>query len=173
MFELTPQLKNCVILKGLSDRDLELLLDHATFEDFDQGVEILTEGLQYQSLWVLMRGEACVIKYCDGHQNELARLGPGSVFGEMSFFEDTTHSATVTAVTPCHTVRLKREDYEKLRVDAPDTAYKISLNVVHVLSERLRRMDSWTCRLVERECGESNQREWNDFRAKLYLGTDF
>ncbi|MCA9045707.1 MAG: cyclic nucleotide-binding domain-containing protein [Planctomycetaceae bacterium] len=173
MFELTPQLKNCPILTGLSDSDLELLLDHATFEDFATGAEILTEGLQYQSLWVLMRGEACVLKHCDGRQNELARLGPGNVFGEMSFFEDSTHAATVAALTPCHTVRLRRSDYEKLRATAPDTAYKITLNVVHVLSERLRRMDGWTCRLVERECGENNQREWNDFRAKLYLGTDF
>ncbi len=172
MFQFAPQLKKCAILQGLSDEELQVLLNCVTFEDFREGEEILTEGRHYQSLWVLLQGTCAVSKHGTRHDNELAQLGPGSVFGEMSFYDTSPHSASVIATVPCHTMRLMRADYEGLRLMAPDTAYKVALNVVKILSDRLRRMDHWTCQLVERDSNPQQHHEWQDFRAKLYNGLD-
>ncbi|MCA9089475.1 MAG: cyclic nucleotide-binding domain-containing protein [Planctomycetaceae bacterium] len=172
MHEFTPQLRKCPILQGLEDPELQSLLDIVKFEDFEQGSEILTEGLRYQSLWVLLQGESTVVKRGMHQESRLANLTPGSVFGEMSFFDSSPHSASVIAKTPCHTMRIMHKDYETLRSTCPETAYKISLNVIQILSDRLRRMDQWTCELVEQDCNQDRHKEWHDFRAKLYTGLD-
>lgn len=172
MFEFTPQLKKCAIFQGLTDEELQVLLDCVTFEDFKVGEPILTEGSRYQSLWVLLQGQCAVLKNGTKHTNELACLEPGSVFGEMSFFELVPHSASVIAKLPSHTMRINRADFEGLRIKDQQIAYKISLNVIQILSDRLRRMDQWTCQLVERECNQPSSHEWQDFRAKLYTGFD-
>ncbi|MCA9079952.1 MAG: cyclic nucleotide-binding domain-containing protein [Planctomycetaceae bacterium] len=172
MYEFTPQLRSCPILQGLQDSELQTLLDVVQFEDFDAGDEILTEGLRYQSLWVLLQGECSVVKRGPQQNSCLADLGLGSVFGEMSFYSSSPHSASVIAKTSVHTMRLNKADYDKLRQKSPETAYTIALNVIQILSERVRRMDQWTCELVEKDCTQARHKEWHDFRAKLYTGLD-
>jgi hypothetical protein len=61
-----------------------------------------------------------------------------------------------------------REDYDELAVEAPAAARKIATNIARVLSDRLRKMDEWTCELVERDCDGRRHKEWQDFRSKLY-----
>jgi hypothetical protein len=67
-------------------------------------------------------------------------------------------------------MRLMREGFEKLRAEHPWAADKIACNLVLILSERLRRMDDWTCELVQNNGSERQHAEWQEFRAKLYSG---
>jgi CRP-like cAMP-binding protein len=161
-------LRQCPILEGLSDVELQIFLNRVLSEDFPAGEEILTEGLRYHSLWILVSGEVEVLKKGHHRLSRLATLGPGNVFGEMSFLDGTSHSATVKARVPCQTIRLMHDAYEDLRQVHPEIAHRISLNLVRILSDRLRHMDAWTCELVEKECDEKRHDEWQQFRSKLY-----
>lgn len=172
MDQLPECLKKCAVLQGLSDAELQAFLQVVQQEQFAPGTEILSEGLAYQSLWILLEGKCAVIKNGAHQRSELAQLGPGSIFGEMSFLEDSAHSAAVIAVTHCQTIRLMREDYERLRETAPRLAQQLTLNIVRILSERLRRMDRWICELVELTEYQQRSQEWQQFRAKLYAGLD-
>ncbi len=91
----------------------------------------------------------------------------------MSFFQKAPHSATVRACTAVKLMRMTRESYEQLHTRCPTAAYKITLSVVSLLSERLRRMDDWICTFVERPEGASHREEWHDFRAKLFADLPF
>jgi len=42
-----------------------------------------------------------------------------------------------------------------------------------VLADRLRKMDEWTCKLIESTNGSAHRQEWHDFQAKLYTGWKF
>ncbi|REJ82636.1 MAG: cyclic nucleotide-binding domain-containing protein [Planctomycetota bacterium] len=168
------QLKKCVLLQDMNSDELDAVFRLTESEDFAAGEEILTEGLAYQSLWIIVTGRCEVVKSGNGLEpNRLAELEEGAVFGEMSFFEKAPHSASVRALSDVSTMRLTRRRFEDLRKNCPAAADKIACNLVNILSTRLRRMDEWTCQLVEGNCSERQQGEWQEFRAKLYSGLQF
>ena len=167
-------LKTCALFEAMTPEELDVVFRAMRSESFDAGSDILTEGLTYQGLWVLASGRCEVVKGAPGKRgNRLAVLEAGAVFGEMSFLEAAPHSASVRAMTDVDTMRLMRENFEQLRVDCPSAADKITRSLILVLSARLRRMDEWTCGLVEKSDNDRHHDEWQQFRAKLYGGLQF
>jgi CRP-like cAMP-binding protein len=163
-----PVLEKCSLVSGLSAGEMQAFLSRVRFEAFAGGDEILTEGNRYHGIWILLHGACEVVKHGARKDSRLAILEPGNVFGEMSFLHPAPHSASVRAMDQVETIRLMREDYDELAVLAPAAARKIATNIARVLSDRLRRMDEWTCELVERDCDGQRHKEWQDFRSKLY-----
>lgn len=166
--EFQAELQRCSLLNGLTGEELQAFLQRIRFEGFRPGDEILTEGNQYHGVWILLSGTCEVIKHGLHRDSRLAVLEPGNVFGEMSFLQAVPHSASVRAVDQVETMRLMRDQYDDLREHCPQAAHKIAVNIIRVLSDRLRKMDEWTCELVERECDGRRYKEWQDFRSKLY-----
>ncbi|MCA8998308.1 MAG: cyclic nucleotide-binding domain-containing protein [Planctomycetaceae bacterium] len=163
-------LHGCSLLGDLSEDELQHFLSLTCPETFQAGDEILEEDKVYQGLWIILEGECEVVKRgCNG-RNRLATLDPGNVFGEMSFLQKAPHSASVKAINEVHTIRLLREKYDALLECCPTSAQKIAVNIVRVLSDRLRRMDDWTCELVDGQGDQKQHQEWHDFRSKLYSG---
>lgn len=75
------------------------------------GATILQAGQPGQECYVIRRGEAAVILDAEGTaERELARLGPGALFGEMALLGDAPRSATVRATADCELLRLDRAD---------------------------------------------------------------
>lgn len=168
MDEYRGEIKECKILENLETQEIDTLGEYVVFRSFAKDEEILTEGHHYQGLWLILRGRCDVIKDCGKMESHLATLEQGSLFGEMSFFESVPHSATVRAAEATETVCMTREEFDKLQVSHPAMSQKIVINMVKLISDRLRQMDSWTCRLVESEENAQKHQEWHDFRARLY-----
>lgn len=164
------EIERCLLLNGFSREELDAFLSRVQPESFPAGAEILTEGKSYHGVWVLARGRCEVVKHGPHKDNRLAVLEPGNVFGEMSFLEAAPHSASVRALDNVETVRLMRDQFDELSAACPSAARKIAVNIVKVLSERLRKMDQWTCELVDQTHNNHRRQEWQDFRSKLYNG---
>ncbi|QDT32541.1 cyclic nucleotide-binding domain-containing protein [Thalassoglobus polymorphus] len=162
------EIRSSRILDNLTLGEIERMGDHVRFDDFIKGADILSEGNTYQGLWLILDGTCKVIKRCGDQENVLATLEPGTVFGEMSFFECVPHSASVRAETNVKTLCLTREEFEALRTSCGTVNEKIAINLVKLISERLRRMDGWTCELIETDGSTQQHQEWHDFRARLY-----
>ena len=62
-------------------------------ESFDKGPIIFKEGDPGRSFYLVVSGELTIII----RNNEVARLGPGRIFGEMAVLENAPRSATSTA----------------------------------------------------------------------------
>lgn len=164
----------CPLFESMTPDELDAVFRLMKTEHFAAGEEILTEGLVYQSLWVIVDGRCEVVKGKSNSQaNRLAVHEAGGVFGEMSFLATAPHSASVRALSDVDTMRLTREAYDQLRAECPAAADKIACSLVVILSARLRRMDEWTCGLVQNSGNERHHAEWQDFRAKLYAGLQF
>lgn len=162
-------LEQCLLLQSLSTEELEIVVQRLQFEDFEKGADILTEGLSYHGLWILLDGRCEVIRGGHGSRsNQLAVLEPGAVFGEMSFLSGHPHSATVRALTPVKTARIMKDSFIDLEATRPAIAERIMTCVARVMADRLRKMDDWICKLVEKENHNSHQGEWREFRSKLY-----
>lgn len=162
-------LEHCLLLHSLAPAELEVVVNKLCFEDFEAGTEVLSEGLIYHGLWILLDGRCEVVRGIGTpRSNQLAVLEPGAVFGEMSFLTDQPHSATVRALGPIKTARITRESFVELEATMPGAAQRIITCVARVMADRLRKMDEWICQLVKQEKHNSHQGEWLDFRSKLY-----
>jgi len=161
-------LERCALLNGLNHEEMYAFLQRVRFEGFTPGDGILTEGNHYHSLWIVLSGTCEVVKHGHRKDSRLAILEPGNIFGEMSFLHACPHSASVLAVDHVETMRLMREEFDDLYNDCPPAGQKLAVNIVRVLSDRLRRMDEWTCELVEKDADTERHKEWQDFRSKLY-----
>lgn len=70
----------------------------------------------------------------DGQERLLAVLGPGSLIGELSLFDDQPRSATISALKPCHLLHMSKSSFFRL-ADANPQVYREALKI---LTRRLR-----------------------------------
>ena len=167
--------RRCPLFGEMTPDELAEIRHRLVSEVYPANEVILREGKTFQVLWIIVRGDCEVFKTIKpGVEQRLTILDTGSVFGEMSFFQPAPHSASVRAVTEVEVMRLSRDEFERLQETSPSAVRKMLVNAVKILAERLRRMDTWICELVERPDGPDNHRkEWRDFRSKLYTDWHF
>lgn len=90
-------LRSVPIFDGLQDRDLELIDRLVDTIEVPAGEALTRQGAYGdRQTFVIVSGEASV--EIDGRP--VARLGSGSIFGEMAMLDGRPRSATVVAVTP-------------------------------------------------------------------------
>jgi CRP-like cAMP-binding protein len=94
----------------LEPDELAELLDHGTWENYPPGQDIVVQGEPGDAFYAIGSGQVEVLE--DGQQ--VARLGPGSYFGEIALLMDSPRTATVRAITPARAYRLDREGFDAL-----------------------------------------------------------
>ncbi len=91
---------------------------------------IFTQGQEGRSLYIVVLGQVRV------HigTNDLAQLGQGACFGEMSLFDAEPRSASVSTVTACECLVLTQQQL----YDAIEETPGIAVNIIRLLSRRIR-----------------------------------
>lgn len=164
----------CSLFNGLNEDELVRLFDHVEPETFEAGTHILKQGLTYRSLWVILRGSCEVVRLSDhGSDQQLAVLEAGGIFGEMSFLQEAPHSATIRALSEVESIRITPKAFDELKRTDISSTLKITSNLVQLLSDRLRRMDTWICELVDQSEDRHQHAEWKEFQSKLYTDWSF
>lgn len=167
----TDSLAKLPIFHGMSEAERDEALAMGKHVEVQAGEHIITQGKLMRNLWFILEGECQVTRRTEsGCQLNLAELGPNSQFGEMSFFHEAPHSADVIALTDTKLVRLSREDYDKLLASGNPIAFKLAMNSLQQLAERLRRTDEWITNLVCAEDNKPSASEWTSFREIIFRG---
>lgn len=90
---------------------------------YRQGERIVTEGDPGDAVYFIARGEVSVVKEQEaGGFMTLARLGPGSLLGEMALLSDAPRSASVVCDADVDALELPRRDVEELSGRLPHVA---------------------------------------------------
>ncbi len=111
------------------------VLEGATTEMQLTGGKILTQqGEIGRHFVVIVEGEVEVTR--DGTQ--IAVLGPGSFFGEMSLLDGRPRTATATTVGPTHVLMLTAADFNDILMTMPSVDRKL----ITVLAARLRDIET-------------------------------
>lgn len=132
---ITALLEKADIFADLKPLELALLLQDARQCHFNSGDEILREGGEGNSFYVIFSGNVQVCKgAAEEERQEIARLGPGQSFGEMSLVDNYRRSADVIAIGAC-TLLCVDEDILWLH---PQASARIFRNIARVLAFRLR-----------------------------------
>ncbi len=92
-----------------------------------------------QVLYVIREGK---VKICinspDGHEVVLAVFAPGDYFGELALLDGQPRSASAVAIDMVEVYALQRSDFINVVIHHP----RIAIQVMNVLSQRLRQTDS-------------------------------
>jgi small-conductance mechanosensitive channel/CRP-like cAMP-binding protein len=121
-------------LRLLPEEALDKLAQLSRTLPFMPGEAIIRQGDPGAELYIVQRGEvAVVVGRSETHSvAELARLGPGEFFGEMSLMTGEKRAATVRAFNECEIVEVGKEAFQA--VIAPDP--KIVEPITRILADR-------------------------------------
>jgi CRP/FNR family transcriptional regulator, cyclic AMP receptor protein len=100
-------------------------------ERFAPGEVIFTAGEAGDCMYVVREGTVTI----EAAGMPIEEVGAGGIFGELALIDAAPRSATATATTPCELVALNERAFLFHVSQTPFFA----LNVMRVLSERLRR----------------------------------
>lgn len=112
-------------LKAISRRVTELR--------FDPGRQLTREDGPGYEFFVIVSGKAKVTR----GDTEVATLGPGDFFGEMSLLEKEPRTATVTVEEPMEALVIDGREFRSLLEEAPELTFKIMAG----MAGRIRELD--------------------------------
>lgn len=110
----------------LTPDDRALLVDALRRAPYAAGERIITQGDAGTSMFVLAEGEVSVERDAAGKTAELAHMGPGDHFGEMSLLTGEARAATCRAVTDCVCYALDAAAFRRLVEAHPSLAEEVT-----------------------------------------------
>jgi CRP-like cAMP-binding protein len=135
MAKPTPDLlRNVPLFAELEERDLESLSEEFNERRFSAGDAIALEGEGGLMFFVVEEGEATV----EIQGEEVARLGPGSHFGEIALIDRRPRTATVTATSDLKTYGLPVFVFRPFVEARPEVAWKL----LETMADRLAKAES-------------------------------
>jgi SulP family sulfate permease len=126
---------------GLPDgADAEALASYFELIEIPGGTTLFHRGEPSNALYLLLRGQLSVQIHIDdsGYTKRLRSYGPGTIVGEMGFYDGAPRSADIIADVDTSVARLSLERLKMLEVAQPDRAAQFHRFVIMTLAARLR-----------------------------------
>ncbi len=104
---------------------------------FPKGRVIFRQGDLGDEMFVISRGRVRLTIGANGQEREIAVLGPGEFFGELSLLSDIPRTATAEAAEDSTLLAIGRDVFAMLVQDDLDVVFRM----MHTQGERLSRAD--------------------------------
>jgi len=129
----------CRLLENFSSGEVRLLAHFMDAYRADVGVEIMREGEGGDFMMLLIEGRVEVQKRDRLNAPQpIAEVEAGRTLGEMSMIDGEPRFATCMAIEPALIAVLDREQLARIIVEQPMLGAKILMELVLMLSQRLR-----------------------------------
>jgi small-conductance mechanosensitive channel len=125
------------LFKALSEEDLGKLATSLRYSPFTVGETLTKQGAEAHWLYTVVDGRVSVRVNSEGVDHEVAQLGPGDFFGEMSLLTGAPRTATVVALTDVECFRLDKPAFTQFMQTRPELA----VNIAEILAERQTGLD--------------------------------
>ncbi|MEE4301552.1 MAG: MMPL family transporter [Pseudomonadales bacterium] len=125
------------LFRGMTDYQRRKAILISELNEFEAGECLVQQGDVGRSMYLILDGEAEVVRVDGEERRRLAVLKPGQVFGEIGYIRAIERTANVQAATPVSALRF---DYEKLQQDLkffPNIVAKLNFNISGILGERV------------------------------------
>jgi small-conductance mechanosensitive channel/CRP-like cAMP-binding protein len=113
-------------VQALSTEARKVLAERARFVEYGPGQAIVRQGEQGDTLFLVARGEVAVRIRMDAGEKEVARLGRGALFGEMSVLTGDPRSATVVSLGDSALLAVDRDAFERILSREPELAQRLA-----------------------------------------------
>jgi CRP-like cAMP-binding protein len=143
-------LRKAKVFTGMLPDDMSLLERIGRRELFNPGETVFTGKIRGHSLFVIESGCVEVMRpEADGTQKLLARLRPGTSFGEAAMLDGHPRIAIGIASGSTGCWMLDSEGLRLLWTESPATATRLLSNLSRVMAGRLARTVSQVCGAVD------------------------
>ena len=130
---------NCTLLENFSSTEVRLLAHFMDVYRASPGTEVIREGDGGDFMVMILQGRIEVRKRDRWNEMQLiADVEPGRTLGEMSMIDGEPRFATCVAIEPALVAVLQRESLARIIVEQPLLGAKILMELVVMLSQRLR-----------------------------------
>ncbi|MBM4279691.1 MAG: mechanosensitive ion channel [Deltaproteobacteria bacterium] len=130
-------LRRVELFAPLGDAECERVADALVHAPYARGERITRQGAEADWLYLVGAGRVAVRIAVDGEEREVAQIGAGEVFGEMSLLTGEPRAASVYALSDLDCWRLERDVFRMVLQDRPEVANEIAGQ----LSERRVRLE--------------------------------
>ncbi len=130
-------LERSPLFRGMSNYQRRKAILISEMHDFDAGECLVQQGTVGRSMFLILEGDAEVVRRDGGESRTLATLHPGEIFGEIGYVKDIERTANVQARTRVTALRF---DFERMQHDLkyfPNIVAKLNFNISGILGERL------------------------------------
>jgi CRP/FNR family cyclic AMP-dependent transcriptional regulator len=134
--ETLVALSGVPLFAGLPRRHLQRVARESDEQTFARGDTIVQEGLLGEAMFVVLEGEAKVVR----GGRKVAAMVPGDFFGELSVIDGGPRTASVVAETPMRVLRVFRRTLTALWRDDP----KLAIRVLDGMVRRVREVSRAT-----------------------------
>jgi len=131
-------LQDIYLFKDLLPKELEQLSALGTVRKFNTDDEIFREGEEAKSLFVIRHGTVSIRSAGKDKHPDVAQLGTGAHFGEMSFADGNARSATAIALERTELLDIGFDALNGFFDKNPSTALKVYRSLARFLAGRLR-----------------------------------
>ncbi len=122
----------------LTKEDLNLLVEKSDRAHFMKNELILEEGSRRQAIFIVREGTVRIERMHSGKSVAYVRLGPGEIFGEMSFVENVGASASVFADSEVEADIVEGYHVNALMASVPGFGTRFYQSLAVTLAHRLR-----------------------------------
>lgn len=148
-------LKDVEIFAPLSDTELGRICEQLSLIRFGDGETLVRQGEPGDSFGIIVDGEVSVVVRDDeGSSTEVARLGSGSVYGEMSLLTGAPRNATLTALRDTQVLIVGKAQFAEILERNPAIAEEFS----HILEERQKATEARLLEVKEVTVEEEEER---------------
>jgi len=140
------------LFENFSLGEVSLLSQFMQVYRSEPGIEIIREAETGDFMVFLIEGRIEVFKQDRWNAPRLiALIGPGQSFGEMSMIDGEPRFASCVAAESCTMAVLSRDSLARIILEQPTLGAKILMELVLMLSQRLRQTSSRLIGYMDRE----------------------
>lgn len=140
-FDGRDEQQDILHLPGWNLSTWAVLMSHAELLELRDGELLLRRGDASSDLYFLVHGrlEVSVPQASSISMSPLISIGPGSVVGELAFFDDHGRSASVWSRGGSCLLRLRRQGFDEFKASQPLLACDLLFAIGRIVAERLRK----------------------------------
>lgn len=129
---------NISLFSGLSDNEIELIIDAAVVQKYPSKDNIIFHaGDTSDDLYIVKSGKINAVRYNNEYDQKIVvnSFGPGDFFGEMAGIDGQPRSATVETAEPSVVYKVAFKNIRKILAENPDTNFRLT----KILLQKLRK----------------------------------
>jgi len=134
-------LRRVKALAGMNDQQLGRFVQIMEIVRVEPYKTIVQQGAAGDAMFAVLDGEVRARIMAGGKETELARFGPGDIFGEMSLFDGGPRSADVISNSASTLLRISANRFDRLCKEQPDLANPLLFELAKTLAKRIRADD--------------------------------
>jgi CRP/FNR family transcriptional regulator, cyclic AMP receptor protein len=134
----------------LNEDEKKLVMERMHKQSFSIGEYVFKGDDTGERLYVVEKGAVSLIKSIGADLNKTILIAPeGSIFGEFSFIDGRTRSASALVTVDAVLLSLDRKDFDSLVEQFPSIGTKLYNNLLLTVTQRLRRTNEAHWKTIE------------------------